>query len=307
MGFLENGQWNTKEGFSISNTGSFDRPKSIFRHTISNKGPFKAEANRYHLYVSHACPWAHRTLIMRSLKKLTPLISVDVLHPNMNDKGWEFRSDYEACTGDSLYNKHALFELYQLADPTASCRVTVPVLWDKKTTTIVNNESSEIIRLFNTAFNSLTGTTSDYYPPTLRTPIDTFNKQIYDTLNNGVYKAGFAQQQAAYDTAVHALFETLDMLNKHLKSCTYLVGETLTEADIRLYVTLIRFDSVYHTHFKCNKKLIAQYPNISRYLKNLYEIPAFKNTTFHNHIKHHYYTSHPHINPYRIIPIGAFK
>ncbi|MDC0036972.1 glutathione S-transferase family protein [bacterium] len=304
MGSLINGKWETDPSFNMTKTGSFNRPDSVFRHTISPNSTFTPEKDRYHLYVSHACPWAHRTLIMRALKNLESIISVDVVHPDMEENGWKFGTEFPESTNDRLYNASYLYNIYQMADPNISCRVTVPVLWDKHSKTIVNNESSEIIRLFNTAFNDITGNTRDYFPKKHQDQIESWNTLIYDTINNGVYKAGFAQSQESYTNAVSALFETLETLNTHLQSNDYLVANTLTEADIRLLPTLLRFDCVYHTHFKCNKKLIKELPHLHAYVKRCYSLPAIKATTFFEHITRHYYYSHKIINPYQIIPIG---
>ena len=276
-----------------------------FRDFISEDHPvFKPESGRYHLYVSYACPWATRTLIYRELKGLADHITVSVVHPDMLDDGWIFDNSYKDATEDHLHGFKFLREVYQKADPNITTSVTVPVLWDKKTQTIVNNESSEIIRMFNTSFNALTGNNDDFYPEDLRESIDELNELIYHNVNNGVYKSGFAKTQQAYDEAVTSLFGTLDKLESILSENRYLTGDTLTEADLRLIPTLLRFDIVYVTHFKCNIRRIKDYPALSRYTKELYEIPAIKNTANLDHIKRHYYYSHESINPYRIIPRG---
>jgi putative glutathione S-transferase len=254
--------------------------------------------------VSYACPWAHRTLIFRALKELDGLISISVTDAKMPDEtGWSFTGT-SWSTGDSLNHADYLWQVYALADPRYSGRVTVPVLWDKARRTIVNNESAEIIRMLNSAFNGLTGNEADYYPGPLRDKIDALNARIYDTVNNGVYKAGFATTQDAYEEAFAALFESLDWLEGILGETPYLAGAEITEADWRLFTTLVRFDAVYVGHFKCNKRRIADYPNLSHYLKALYEVPGVKETVHIDHIKTHYYWSHVTINPTRIIPVG---
>ncbi|MGA0242254.1 MAG: glutathione S-transferase family protein [Candidatus Marinamargulisbacteria bacterium] len=305
MGKLIDGKWVESSIVSRNTDGGYERVQRGFLDTISPSHPrFKPESGRYHLYVSYACPWAHRTLIYRQLKSLESHISVSVVHPDMLEHGWTFDTDFSGCTGDSLYNHTNLYQLYQTADPTASTTVTVPVLWDKKEQTIVNNESSQIIRIFNTAFNDITGNTDDFYPEHWRDRIDAFNTMIYEPVNNGVYKCGFAQTQRAYDEAVSTLFNTLDALDDCLASQPYLVGEFLTEADLRLIPTLLRFDPVYVTHFKCTLKRIMDYPNLSRYLDRMKRHPAIYDTTHWDHIKRHYFYSHDFINPYRIIPLG---
>ena len=308
MGRLIDGEWVKKSVITSDDSGSYDRVPRNFLATISkDSDKFQPEANRYHLYVSYACPWATRTLIYRELKGLQDIIGVSVVHPDMLEDGWSFSDDFNGATGDSLYGLKFLRELYQKADDKVSTTVTVPVLWDKKLETIVNNESSEIIRIMNTAFNDLTGNKEDYYPQELQKEIDEWNEKIYEPVNNGVYKSGFAKTQKAYDKAVTALFDRLDEIDKHLEGKNFLVGDKLTEADIRLVVTLLRFDIVYVTHFKCNVKRIMDYKNLSRYTKALYEIPAIKNTCHLDHIKRHYYYSHPDINPFQIIPKGPHE
>jgi putative glutathione S-transferase len=264
---------------------------------------FEAEAGRYHLYVSLACPWAHRTLIFRKLKKLEDMIDVSVVHHFMGDQGWTFETD-EAATGDRLFGADRLHQIYTRAKSDYTGRVTVPVLWDKKTGTIVSNESSEIIRMFNSAFDGLTGDTQDFYPEALRAEIDAVNERVYDTVNNGVYKSGFATTQEAYEEAVTPLFETLDWLEERLSRQRYLVGDRITEADWRLFTTLVRFDPVYVGHFKCNIRRIADYPNLSAYTRELYQMPGVAGTVNMHHIKAHYYGSHETINPTRIVPAG---
>jgi len=312
MGHLTDGHWSTEWYDTKKTGGRFVRAQSGFRNWITadgSAGPtgvggFAAEAGRYHLYVSLACPWAHRTLIFRKLKNLEPLIDVSITDAKMPDEtGWSFTGT-SGSTGDSLNGKDYLWQIYALADPAYSGRVTVPVLWDKQQGVIVSNESSEIIRMFNSAFNGLTGNEDDYYPEPLRQRIDALNTRIYDTVNNGVYKAGFATTQEAYDEAVAALFASLDWIEGILGETPYLTGNTITEADWRLFTTLVRFDAVYVGHFKCNKRRIADYPNLSHYLKALYEVPGVKETVNLDHIRTHYYWSHTSINPSRIIPIG---
>ena len=307
MGLLQNGQWVDQWYDTTSTGGEFKRQDSRFRDWITpdgSPGPegqrgFKAESGRYHLYVSLACPWAHRTLIFRQLKGLAEHISVTVVHPLMLENGWEFDSN-----SDSLYNLDYLYEAYLKADPDYEGRVTVPVLWDKHTETIVNNESAEIIRIFNTAFDHITGNDWDYYPPELRDDIDAINERIYNQVNNGVYRAGFATEQDAYEKAYLALFDTLDWLEQQLATTDFLAGDQLTEADWRLFTTLVRFDAVYHGHFKCNRRKISEYPALSAYLKRLYEVPGVRDTVDMDHIKRHYYGSHKTINPTGIVPLG---
>ena len=312
VGQLIDGKWSTQWYDTSKTGGKFERTKAGFRNWItpdgsagpSGEGGFPAEAGRYHLYVSLACPWAHRTLIFRKLKELENLVSVSVVSPKMPDEtGWSFRKD-EGSTGDAILGKDTLWQVYTTAVPDFTGRVTVPVLWDKQRNTIVSNESSEIIRMFNSAFDELTGNTDDYYPAPLRETIDAINARVYDDINNGVYKAGFATTQEAYDEAVGKLFDALDWVEGLLGETAYLTGDAITEADWRLFTTLVRFDAVYVGHFKCNRKRIADYPNLSHYLKALYEVPGVKETVDLDHIRTHYYWSHVTINPTRIIPIG---
>jgi putative glutathione S-transferase len=312
MGQLIDGKWSDKWYDTSKTGGKFVRSTSGFRNWVtpdgapgpSGEGGYAAEAGRYHLYVSLACPWAHRTLIFRKLKELEGLISVSIVSPKMPDEtGWSFKTD-EGSSGDTLLGKEFLHQVYTAAKPDYTGRVTVPVLWDKKTNTIVSNESAEIIRMFNSAFNELTGNTDDYYPEALRETIDTLNARVYDDINNGVYKAGFATTQAAYEEAANKLFDALDWVEGLLGENAYLTGDTITEADWRLFTTLVRFDAVYFGHFKCNRRQIAEYPNLSHYLKALYEVPGVKETVDIDHIKTHYYWSHITINPHRVVPIG---
>ena len=312
MGQLIDGEWSTEWYDTKSTGGAFKRSTAKFRNWVtpdgrpgpSGEGGFKAEEGRYHLYVSFACPWAHRTLIFRALKGLEGLIDVSAVHPDMLDDGWTFDTDFEGATGDRLHGARFMRDVYLRADPKISGRVTVPVLWDKVNETIVSNESAEIIRMFNSAFDGLTGNRDDYYPEELRTEIDAVNARIYDTLNNGVYKSGFATTQEAYDAAVHPLFDTLDWLEGRLSSQRYLMGERLTEADWRLFTTLVRFDSVYHLHFKCNRRRIVDYPSLWAYTRELYQHPGVAKTVRLDHIVRHYHYSHDTINPNRIIPIN---
>lgn len=312
MGRLIDGKW-TSEWYDTASTGGvFRRDTARFRNWITadgapgptGEGGFAAESGRYHLYVSHACPWAHRTLIFRALKGLEPHVGVSAVHPDMLENGWEFRTDFNGATGDALYGSRFLHQIYTRAEPAATGRVTVPVLWDRKRETIVSNESSEIIRMFNSAFDAITGNTDDYWPEPLRERIEAINTRIYDTVNNGVYKAGFATSQTAYDAAVGPLFETLDWLETHLATSRYLLGERLTEADWRLFTTLVRFDPVYHLHFKCNRRRIVDYPNIWAYTRALYQHPGVAETVHMDHVVRHYHYSHETINPHRIIPVG---
>ena len=312
MGMLVDGTWHENNGGFASDDGEFRRKESSYRNWItadgspgpSGEGGFAAESGRYHLYVSYACPWAHRALIFRQLKGLADHISVDVVHPDMLDKGWSFDTAFPGATGDSLFGQDYLHQIYQRDDPGATTRVTVPVLWDKTQGRIVSNESSEIIRMFNSAFDAITGNTDDYWPEHLREAIEPVNARIYDTLNNGVYRSGFASTQAAYDKAVHPLFDTLDWLEDRLAKKRYLMGDAITEADWRLFTTLIRFDPVYHTHFKCNRRRIADYPNLWAYTRELYQWEGVAETVNFDHIVRHYHYSHDSINPHRIIPIN---
>jgi putative glutathione S-transferase len=311
MGLLVDGTWHDIWYDNRETGGQFVRSAAQFRNFVTvdgapgptGKGGFKAESGRYHLYVSFACPWAHRTLIFRKLKGLEEHISLSVVHFLMLEKGWEFREE-DGATKDHLFGSATLSEIYTRANPTYSGRVTVPVLWDKQTNTIVSNESSEIIRMFNSAFDGITGNTLDFYPEDLRDEIDELNTYVYGAINNGVYKCGFATTQEAYEKNFDALFSALDMVEKRLDGKPYLFGDQLTEADWRLFTTLVRFDAVYVGHFKCNKKRIADYPNLQAYLRRLYAVPGVKETVNFHHIKHHYYGSHRTINPTGIVPVG---
>jgi len=285
--------------------GDFDRPDSTFRDAVEadQASRYPATANRYHLYVSLACPWAHRTLIYRHLKGLADLIDVSVVDPYMGSDGWTF-GHYPGATDDRANQLACLHEVYTRAVPDFTGIVTVPVLWDRERQTIVNNESSEIIRMFNSAFDGLTGNRKDFYPELLRPEIDAINAFVYDRINNGVYRAGFATEQGAYQRAVEALFAALDQLEERLAVRRYLVGERITEADWRLFPTLVRFDAVYVTHFRCNLRRLADYPNLSAYARELYQVPGIAATVDFDHIKCHYFTSHPTLNPLGIIPAG---
>lgn len=311
MGLLVEGKWHDQWYDTKSTGGHFVRKDSQFRNWITadgsagptGEGGFKAEPNRYHLYISYACPWASRTLIMRKLKGLEDMISLSVVNPYMGENGWTFEPG-EGVIADPLLNADYLYQVYTHVDPTYSGRVTVPVLYDKKTGKIVNNESSEIMRMLNTAFDEVGATPGDYYPEALRAEIDAMNDKVYHGVNNGVYKAGFATKQEVYEEEVQKLFSVLDELEEHLNTRKYLVGEQLTEADWRLFVTLVRFDSAYYGHFKCNIRELREYPNLWRYTRELYNYPGIKETVNFYHIKHHYYGSHPTINPNRIVPFG---
>lgn len=305
MGLLVNGEWKDQWYDMSKSKGKFVREDSHFRNhvTIDGSTPFSPESGRYHLYVSHACPWANRALIFRKIKKLESHISVSVVDYFMGENGWEFSDTYP----DHLYQRNYMHQVYTKANPTYTGRVTVPVLWDKKNKTIVNNESSEIIRMLNSEFNDLGDASVDMYPDELRTEIDALNSHIYSAVNNGVYKCGFAITQDAYDEAIDVLFSCLDELEERLNNTTYLINNQLTEADWRLFVTLIRFDAVYVTHFKCNIRRIMDYSNLSEYVNRLNEYPGVKETIHFDHIKNHYFKSHKTINPYGIVPKGPLK
>lgn len=305
MGLLIEGIWHD-QGYNTEKTkGVFKREPTQFHHQISAdaQAQFPAEKGRYHLYVSLACPWAHRTLIFRSLKQLQAYIDVSIVHPHMLEHGWEFKKEMGA-TGDKLYGFNYMYELYLKAEQEYSGRVTVPVLWDKKTETIVSNESADIIRQFNQAFDHLTGNDVDFYPQALRAEIDAINERIYKSVNNGVYQCGFATSQQAYEQAFEQLFSMLDELDSHLATHEFLVGGQLTEADWRLFTTLIRFDAVYYGHFKTNQKQISDYVYLQAYLQRLYYYPGIPETVNLEHIKQHYYFSHKMINPTQIVPVG---
>ncbi len=312
MGKLIDGKWSSEWYDTRATGGAFKRDTSRFRNWVTadgapgptGEGGFKAESGRYHLYVSYACPWAHRTLIFRALKGLEAHIGVSAVHPDMLDNGWEFRTDFPGATGDKLHGAEFMHQVYTRADPEVSGRVTVPVLWDRERETIVSNESAEIIRMFNSAFDGITGNQDDYWPEALRDEIERINDRVYDTVNNGVYKSGFATSQKAYEDAVGPLFDSLDWLEDHLARNRYLLGARLTEADWRLVTTLFRFDPVYHGHFKCNRRRIVDYPNLWGYTRELYQHPGVAETVHFDHITRHYHYSHETINPHRIVPVG---
>ncbi|MEM7709949.1 MAG: glutathione S-transferase family protein [Pseudomonadota bacterium] len=312
MGQLIDGVWHDDWYDTEKTGGKFVRWTSGFRNWVthdgsagpSGEGGFPAEAGRYHLYVSLACPWAHRATILRSLKGLADLIDVSVVHSDMLSDGWTFEIDAYGATGDRLHSLPFLRDVYTKALPDMSGRVTVPVLWDKARETIVSNESSEIVRMFNAAFDGLTGNDADYYPEDLRPEIDRINARVYETVNNGVYKSGFATSQEAYDAAVGPLFETMDWLDDLLAERRYLTGDRITEADWRLFTTLVRFDAVYHLHFKCNRRRLIDYPSLWPYARELYQVPGVAGTVGWHHIVRHYHYSHASINPHRIVPIN---
>ncbi len=313
MGLLIDGKWHDKWYDTDKTGGKFEREAARFRNWVTadgapgpaGEGGFAAESGRYHLYVSMACPWAHRTLIVRQLKGLGLHIPVSVVHPDMVEHGWEFRPDVQQHQ-DRLHDFRFLHQLYTRAAPGYTGRVTVPVLWDTAKQTIASNESADIIRMFNSAFNGLEGVRAelDYYPESLRGEIDEVNRRVYDTVNNGVYKAGFATDQEVYEQAFGALFDSLDWLEERLSRQRYLVGAQLTEADWRLFTTLIRFDAVYFSHFKCNRQRISDYPVLSAYLRDLYQVPGVAETVDIGQIKRHYYVSQRTINPTQIVPVG---
>lgn len=311
MGLLVNGKWQDKWYDTDSSNGKFEREAAQLRNWITADGRagvtgdagFKAQANRYHLYVSLACPWAHRTLIFRTLKGLEELITVSVVSPDMLDSGWAFDTQNNS-TGDTLFNSNYLHQVYTKNNAEYSGRVTVPVLWDKKLNKIVSNESADIIRMFNSAFDELTGNKDDYYPDVLKPKIDELNALIYPNINNGVYRTGFATTQNAYEEAFHDVFKALDKIENILSKQRYLAANELTEADWRLFTTLIRFDSVYVGHFKCNLRTIESYPALSGYLRELYQVKGIAETVDFYHIKRHYYFSHTMINPTQVVPSG---
>jgi len=311
MGLLIEGVWHDQWYDTEATGGRFVRQGSAFRNWVtsdgrpgpSGSGGFAAEPGRYHLYVCLACPWAHRTLIMRALKGLEEAISISAVHWLMGENGWTFQEG-PGVIPDPIHNARYLYEVYLAADPQYSGRVTVPVLWDRETRTIVNNESSEILRMLGSAFDEAGARPGDYYPEPLRAEIDALNERIYDRVNNGVYKAGFATTQAAYEEAVYPLFDTLDWLEERLSRSRYLTGDALTEADIRLFTTLLRFDPVYHGHFKCNLRRIADYPALTRFARDILGLPGVSGTVNIEHIKRHYYESHRNINPTGIVPVG---
>ena len=303
MGLLVDGAW--QEDVSRTTNGRFIRPTTAYHNAVTadSTSYFPAEAGRYHLYISLACPWAHRTLIFCSLKKLDGVISLSVTAPLYGKTGWEF-DPAQGGTRDAANDRKTLAEIYLITDPHYTGRVSVPVLWDKKRRTIVNNESSEIIRMLNSAFEAFTDVHTDYYPEALRDEIDRINDLVYPTVNNGVYRAGFATSQEAYEEAARGIFSTLDQLEELLSRQRYLAGKAITEADWRLFTTLVRFDAVYYSHFKCNLRRIVDYPNLWNYLRDLYQMPGIAATVSLDHIKRHYYGSQLKVNPTGIVPIG---
>ena len=303
MGQMIDGVWRREDRALPTRDGAFQRPGTSFRGTIAPGTRHPPEAGRYHLYVSLACPWAHRALIFRRLKGLEQMIGLSVVHWLMGDDGWTFESG-EGVVADPVIGAGFLYQLYAHADPHFTGRGTVPVLWDKVENRIVNNESAEVIRIFNTAFDGIGATQGDYYPQALRPEIDAVNERVYATLNNGVYRAGFARTQQAYEDAIAPLFATLDWLEERLSRQPFACGEQLTEADIRLFTTLIRFDAVYHYHFKCNLRRVSDYPALWDYTRSLYQAPQIRPTVDMGHIKWHYFVSQAHINPTRVVPLG---
>ena len=312
MGQLVDGTWEDVWYDTKATGGAFERTTTAFRNWVtpdgsagpSGKAGFNAQSGRYHLYVSYACPWAHRTLIFRAIKGLSDHIDISVVHPDMLGDGWTFDAEFAGATKDRLFGLPFLRDIYTRAVPDISGRVTVPVLWDKQTGQIVSNESSEIIRMFNSAFDTITLDPGDFWPAHLRTEIEAVNTRVYSGVNNGVYRAGFATTQGAYDTAVAEVFETLDWLEHRLSAQRFLLGDAVTEADWRLFPTLIRFDPVYHGHFKCNRRRIVDYPNLWAYTRDLYQWPGVAGTVHLDHFVRHYHYSHATINPHRIIPLG---
>jgi glutathionyl-hydroquinone reductase len=311
MGLLVDGIWRDEQHSERTSDGRFLRPTTRFRNWItkdgsagpSGEGGFSAARDRYHLYVSLACPWAHRTVIMRTLKGLEEVVSMSIVEPLYGPHGWRFGTS-PGTTPDTVNGASELAEIYLRADPRYTGRVSVPALWDKERRTIVNNESAEIIRMFNGAFGRFTNVRTDYYPPALREEIDRVNALVYDNVNNGVYRAGFASSQAAYEEAFRALFAALDEVEQRLSRQRYLVGQAITEADWRLFTTLVRFDAVYYSHFKCNLRRIIDYPNLSNYLRDLYQQDGVAATVNMDQIKRHYYGSQRHVNPTGIVPLG---
>lgn len=312
MGLLNNGIWQDKWYDTGKTGGKFVRSESQFRNWItpdgapgpSGNGGFQAKPGRYHLYIAYACPWAHRALILRKLKGLEDMIDISVTHWFMGENGWTFAKDPDGIVGDKLFNSDFLYEVYLKADPHYTGRVTVPTLWDKQKETIVSNESADIIRMFNSAFDTVGAKTGDYYPEDRQARIDEINERVYHTVNNGVYKAGFATSQQAYEEAVYPLFESLDWLNDILASSRFLTGDTPTEADWRLWTTLYRFDLVYHGHFKCNIRRLSDYEHLWPYARDLYQWPGIHETVNAAHAQRHYYESHDMVNPTRIVPAG---
>ncbi|MFP8952556.1 glutathione S-transferase family protein [Natrialbaceae archaeon A-arb3/5] len=306
MNMLVDGEWRTDAYETTGEDGSFERQETTFRDRIRDEpdARFQPEAGRYHLYVSYACPWAHRTLVIRALKGLEDAISVSVVDPYRGEDGWQFTPEKDGCTPDPVLDADYLRELYVEADPDVTCRVTVPVLWDRKEETIVNNESKEIMRMLDTEFDSVASRDVDLYPEGYREEIDRVIDEIYEPINNGVYRAGFATEQGPYDEAVDNLFSALDHWDDVLEDQRYLAGDRLTEADIAMFTTLVRFDNVYHTHFMCNAQLIREYDSLWPYLRDLYQTAGVAETVNMAHINEHYYTTHPDVNPHRIVARG---
>jgi putative glutathione S-transferase len=306
MNMLVDGEWQVDVEGSTDDSGAFQRQETTFRDEIRDDpdARFQPESGRYHLYVSYACPWAHRTLLVRALKGLEDAISVDVVDPYRDDEGWQFTPEKAGCTADTVTGSDYLREVYQAADDDVTGRVSVPVLWDREEATIVNNESAEILRMLDTAMDDYATRDVDLYPEGLRDEVDQVIEAIYDPINNGVYRAGFADSQAAYDEAIDDLFEALSHWNSVLDDQRYLAGDRLTEADLCMFTTLIRFDHVYHTHFKCNVRAIHEYDNLWPYLRDLYQTPRVADTVDLDHIREHYYTTHPEVNPKRIVAQG---
>jgi len=311
MGRLIEGRWKSDDDLAAAD-GDFRRADAAFRSWVTTDGQagptgeagFAAEPGRYHLYVSYACPWAHRTLIYRALKGLASIVDISVVHWFMGEDGWTFADDGQGLVGDRLSGHDFMHQVYTEAVPDVSTRVTVPVLWDRQRATLVSNESADIIRMFDSAFDGVGAAPGEYYPAAKREAIDAWNERIYDTLNNGVYKSGFATTQAAYEAAVHPLFDTLDAIEEQLSRTRFLTGDQPLEADWRLLPTLLRFDAVYHGHFKCNRLKLAEYPNLTGYARELYQWPGVADTCRFDHAMKHYYSSHAGVNPTRIVPVG---
>ncbi|WP_433629756.1 glutathione S-transferase family protein [Halomicrococcus sp. NG-SE-24] len=306
MNMLVEGEWRTDAYETTDEEGEFDRQETSFRDWVEDDpdAEFPAEAGRYHLYVSHACPWAHRTLLTRALKGLEDAISVSVVDPYRENDGWEFSPERLGCTADRINGAEYLREVYTAAAPEFTGRVTVPVLWDTERETIVNNESEEIMRMFDTAFDDVAARNVSFYPEGYREAVDETIDAVYGPINNGVYRAGFAGTQSAYEAAVADLFDALDHWEAVLDDQRYLCGPVLTEADFAMFVTLVRFDAVYHTHFKCNRRRVVDYPNLWNFLKELYQLPGVAETVNLDHIKEHYYRSHADLNPKHIVAVG---
>jgi putative glutathione S-transferase len=300
MNMLVDGEWQTDAYESTTEDGEFDRQETTFRNWVGEDDRFPVEAGRYHLYICRACPWAHRTAMTRRLKGLEDAVSLSLVRPERYDDGWEFSEDHD----DPLYGASYLREVYTRADSDFTGRVTVPVLWDKARETVVNNESEEIMRMLDVAFDDLAERDVDLYPEGYRDAVDRLLDDVYEPINNGVYRAGFAGTQAAYENAVDDLFDALDHYEEVLADRRYLAGDVLTEADVAMFVTLVRFDDVYHTHFKCNRRAIHEYPNLWNYTKELYQLPGVAETVNMDHVRRHYYVSHGDLNPKRLVAVG---